>query len=109
LATGNILDSIMAGNFRSIGPMLIHLISSAMLGIFIGLAFYKSKIIKFFYLIFGFILAFLMHAGFNFFIILNDTTHNMAFFWIACLGTWILLIILLSYFEKVKKVSRFNS
>lgn len=109
LSNGNILDSIMAGNFRSIGPMLIHVLSSAMLGIFIGLAFYKSPIKKFFYLIFGFILAFLMHAGFNFFIMLNDTTHNMAFFWTACLGTWILLIVLLLFFERIKKVSRLNS
>ncbi len=109
LAAGNILDGIMAGNFRSIGPMLIHVLSSAMLGIFIGLAFYKSKVKKFFYFIFGFILAFLMHAAFNFFIMLNDTTHNITFFWSACLGTWILVIVLLLFFEKVKKVSRFNS
>ncbi len=106
LAHGHIVDTLIAGNFRSIGPMLIHLISSAMLGIFIGLAFYKSKIKKFLYLIIGFILAVFLHALFNFFIILNDTTHNMAYFWFACLGTWILVVVLLISFEKVKKVVR---
>lgn len=104
LAQGHIIDTLIAGNFRSIGPMLIHLISSAMLGIFIGLAFYKSKVRKFLYLIMGLIVAIILHALFNFFIILNDFTHNAIFFWTACFGTWILLIILLISFEKIKKV-----
>ena len=108
LAHGHFWDSFIAGNFRSIGPMLIHLISSAMLGIFIGLAFYKSRIKKFFYLIIGLATAILLHALFNFFIVLNDSTHNMTFFWIACLGTWVFMIILLGFFEKIKKVSRLN-
>jgi len=105
LTKGNILDTFIAGNFRSIGPMLIHLICSAMLGIFIGLAFYKSRIKKFFYLIGGFIVVSFLHSLFNFFIMLNDTTHNIAFFWTACIGTWILVAILLIFFERVKRVT----
>ncbi len=106
LSHGKILDSLIAGNFRSIGPMLIHLISSAILGIFIGLAFYKSKIKKFLYLILGFVSAVILHALFNFLIILNDTTHHIIFFWAACFGTWTLVVILLIFFERVKKVAR---
>ena len=99
-------SSILNGSVgRSIGPMLIHLISSAMLGIFIGLAFYKTKIKKFLYLIIGYILAVFFHALFNFFIMLNDTTHNTTFYWIACLGTWLLVFVLLLFFERVKKVA----
>ncbi len=109
LAHGHLMDSFMAGNFRSIGPMLIHLISSAMLGIFMGLAFYKSRIKKFFYFITGFVLAVILHGLFNFFIVLNDTTHNMSFFWMACFGAWIFMIILLAFFERIKKVARLNS
>lgn len=105
LSHGKLLDGFIAGNFRSIGPMLIHLISSATIGIFMGLAFYKSGIKKFFYMIGGFILAVILHATFNFFIVMNDTTHNTTFFWIACLGTWALVAALLISFEKVKKVS----
>jgi RsiW-degrading membrane proteinase PrsW (M82 family) len=104
LAHGNILDGLIAGNFRSIGPMLIHLVSSAMLGLFIGLTFYKSRVKKFLYLIMGFVIAVILHSIFNFFIMLNDTTHNITFFWIACLGTWIFVVVLLIFFEKVKKV-----
>jgi RsiW-degrading membrane proteinase PrsW (M82 family) len=102
---GKILDGFIASNFRSIGPMLIHLISSAMIGLFIGLAFYKTKIKKFLYMITGLVLAVILHAFFNFFIVLNDTTHNITFFWTACLGTWILVVVLLVIFERVKKVT----
>jgi len=105
LSQGKIFDSLIAGNFRSIGPMLIHLVSSAMLGLFIGLAFYKSRIKKFLYLILGLLVAIILHSLFNFLIILNDTTHNISFFWGACLGTWLLVIVLLVFFEKVKKVN----
>lgn len=106
LADGHILDSLLASNFRSIGPMLIHLISSATLGLFIGLAFYKTAFKKFLYLFLGLIIAIILHSLFNFFIVLNDTYHNIYFFWTACLGTWILVIILLFFFERVKRVVR---
>ena len=101
---GNISNTLIAINFRSVGPMLIHLISSSVLGLFIGLAFYKSRIKKFLYLIFGLISAVILHSLFNFFIMLNDSTRNIAYFWTACLGTWILVVVLLVFFEKVKKV-----
>ena len=99
----NVIDGVI---YRSIAPMLIHLISSAVLGLFIGFAFYKSKIKKFFYLVGGFAGAVLLHTAFNFFITLYDTTHSTSFFWIACLGTWAFVVILLVLFEKVKKVTR---
>jgi len=105
LSHGKILDGFIAGNVRSVGPMLIHLISSAMIGLFIGLAFYKSKIKKFLYMIVGFILAVLLHSLFNFFIVLNDTTHNTSYFWTACLGTWVFVVVILVIFEKVKRVT----
>lgn len=100
----SIIGSLAAGNFRSIGPMLIHLISSATLGLFIGLAFYKSKIKKFLYLLLGLGVAIILHALFNLFIILSDITNNITFFWIACLGAWTLIIALLIFFRKIKKV-----
>ena len=103
-SNGNVPNTLIAINFRSIGPMLIHLISSSVLGLFIGLAFYKSKIKKFLYLILGLIVAIILHSLFNFFIMLNDSTRNIAYFWTACLGTWLLVIVLLIFFERVKKV-----
>ncbi len=105
LTKGNIIDTLVMGNFRSVGPMLIHLISSVILGLFIGLAFYKSKIKKFFYAVTGFILATILHSFFNFFIVLNEITKSTLYFWLACTGTWFLIIILLILFKKVKTIS----
>ena len=105
-ARENILDGLFAGSFRSIGPMLIHLVSSAILGLFIGLAFYESKIKKFVYLMIGLLIAIILHALFNLFITLNEATQNITFFWTACIGTWILVFVLLIFFKKVKTVAR---
>jgi RsiW-degrading membrane proteinase PrsW (M82 family) len=106
LAQGHLMDGFIASNFRSIGPMLIHLVSSAILGIFIGLAFYKNRLKKFIYLAIGFIIAFVLHSVFNFFIVLNESTRNLTFFWTAVGETWFLVVVLLVFFEKVKKVAR---
>jgi RsiW-degrading membrane proteinase PrsW (M82 family) len=103
---GSILDIFMAGNLRSIGPMLIHLVSSAMIGLFIGLAFYKSKMHKFLYAMLGLIVAIILHATFNFLVVLGDITHHPHFFLFGCLLTWILMLILLIFFNRVKKVVR---
>jgi len=109
LTTNSILDGLITINFRSIGPMLIHLVSSATLGIFIGLAFYKNKIKKILYFTIGLILAIGLHSLFNLFIILNETTHNKTYFWTACTGTWILMIILLFVLKRIKGIKRHNS
>jgi RsiW-degrading membrane proteinase PrsW (M82 family) len=106
LSHGKILDSLIAGNFRSIGPMLIHLISSAMLGIMIGLAFYKSRLVKALYSGIGLLLAIGLHMIFNLLIYLNDSSQHILFFWLACFGTWILVVVLLMFFERVKMVAR---
>jgi len=103
--TKGIFDGINSGNFRSIGPMLIHLISSAVIGMFIGFTFYKSGFIKKISATFGLLLAIMLHSAFNFFIILNEATHNSNYFWIACLGVWTLMIILLYAFDRIKKVT----
>lgn len=103
-SNNNFLDGLSSVNMRAIGPMLIHIISSAILGIFIGLAFYKSKIKKIIYLLLGLILAILIHSSFNFFMILKDINNDIKYFLFACLSTWIFMIILLLLFKKIKKI-----
>jgi RsiW-degrading membrane proteinase PrsW (M82 family) len=105
LATGKVVDILILSNFRSIGPMLIHIISSATLGLFLGLAFYKNKIKKFWYLITGLIIAIILHSLFNFFILLNGITHNLVYLGFACISTWFLIIVTLIFFKKVKKIT----
>ena len=104
LAKGQFIDTLIADNFRSIGPMLIHLVSSAILGIIIGLAFYKNRFVRFISYIGGLIIAITLHSIFNFFIVLNESSKNVSYFWLAALETWFLVVILLVLFHKVKQI-----
>ncbi len=104
IANGEILNTLIATNFRSIGPMLIHLVSSAILGIIIGFAFYKNRLTRFASYLGGLILAIILHSIFNFFIVLNESSKNVSFFWLAAIETWLLVFILLVLFHKVKQI-----
>ena len=97
---GDIVGTIINSNLRFVGASLIHIISSATIGICMGLAFYKNRTQKRLYLVAGVILAILLHTLFNLFII-NESLGNIFFIF----GTvWIGIIVLLLLFEKVKKI-----
>lgn len=108
LSQGEIMNTIIATNFRSFGAMLIHLVSSATLGIFIGLAFYKSRTKKVLYALIGLIIAIFVHGVFNLFMVMFETTGDRGFFWAATIQTWVFVIILLALFSRIKKTKRPN-
>lgn len=98
LANGNIIEGVLTGNLRFIGASLLHTVSSASIGIFIALSFYKPKASRFLYTIFGILLATTLHTLFNFFIIKQDNTF-MVFS-----AVWLCIIVLMVVFEKVKQI-----
>lgn len=124
--------TIVSGNFRFLGASLIHIISSAAIGAGIAFSFFhpaRGKKLKTDYLIpmaakkdnnenkgllnnaektdkkhlkrniiFGFLTAVLLHSFFNYFII-NSGENIFSVF----LGVWILAIIIIYIFERIKK------
>lgn len=92
---------LMTGNLRFLGATILHTVSSAVLGAFIGFAFYQSRLVKFFAFLFGLIGATALHAGFNFLIIINNGQNILKILAIL----WIAVIILIFIFEVVKKIS----
>ena len=98
LNLGDITKTIVTSNMRFIGATLVHIISSASIGLMIGLSYYKNTFIKTISVIFGVILAITLHSAFNLSII-NSTGMNTfkIFVWV-----WISVIILLIIFEEVK-------
>ena len=84
---------------RFVGATLLHIASSAIIGILFGLAFYKSQRIKKVALLVGLILSILLHSIFNLLII---KTGEQIFFVFA--GVWVVVIVLMTLMEKVKKV-----
>lgn len=103
---GNFISSFMVGNMRFIGSTLLHIISSASIGVALGLSFYKSKTSKFIHLVVGLIIATTLHTSFNLLIMNseNSTAVTFSIFYFV----WLSIIILLLCFEKVKNVLGIN-
>jgi len=89
------------GNLRFIGATLLHTVSSATIGVAIGLSFYKKYIKKVFYLLVGLTTATFLHALFNLTII---NTQSIGEILTVFSYLWVLIIILILLFEKIKKI-----
>lgn len=100
LAGESVLQTIMTGNLRFVGATLLHVLSSAAIGVALALAFYKSKRQKHMYAAAGVILAILLHSGFNFLILNTAEEHLLRTFGLVWLG----LVGLLAVLEYVKRI-----
>ena len=100
LLDGSYTESLITGNIRFIGASLLHTISSATIGIAMGLTFYKSRLRKTVELGGGIIIAIVLHTAFNLFIIKENSGATF-----ATLGfVWIAIVILMLFFERLKRV-----
>jgi len=100
LHTGDILGSFVTGNLRFLGASLVHVLSSAMVGISLGFAFYQPRRIKILAGFVGVILATALHAYFNLFIIKESESNLFLIFGFV----WIGIIGLMLMFEKIKHI-----
>ncbi len=104
LMTGSIGTVLAMANFRFLGATMIHTIASSTIGACLALSFYSSRKAKWGYLIFGVILATVLHASFNLSILyLDDARTALPFY-----AVWILFIGVLLAFEKVKRVTKYS-
>lgn len=93
--------SLLTGQLRFLGSTLLHTITSGAIGITIGLSFYMEEWKKEWLLFVGFVIAIALHSTFNFFIIRdngNDFLKVFAFLWVVA-------IIIMLLFEKVRRMS----
>lgn len=93
--------SLLTGNLRFLGATLLHTISSGTIGIAIGISFYMGGFKRSWHVFIGFLLAIALHSAFNFFIIRNDGSDFLKVF--AFL--WVVTIIVMLLFEKVRRMS----
>ncbi|MEA1929659.1 MAG: PrsW family glutamic-type intramembrane protease [Patescibacteria group bacterium] len=94
------MSFLLTGNFRFLGATLVHIVSSALVGGFIGLAFYGQAARKRLYLFWGLLTAVVLHAIFNYFIISSDTGQILSIFFIL----WLVAVLVILFFEKVKHI-----
>ncbi len=107
LGHGDIAQTILTGDWRFIGAALVHTVSSATVGFFIAIAFYRSYWVQFMSLCTGLVLAIVLHALFNHNIIVNSgdqTATAIVFFFV-----WTSVVVLLLLFERAKRIIRPNT
>jgi RsiW-degrading membrane proteinase PrsW (M82 family) len=96
--------ALLTGQLRFLGSTLLHTISSGTIGIAIGVSFFMKKYAKKWFLLIGFLAAIALHSVFNFFIIGNNGNDFLKVF--AFL--WVVTIIIMLLFEKVRRMSEKN-
>ena len=102
LAGNGLLDTLLTGNLRFVGATLLHVFTSAVVGLFIALSFYKKPHLRLWYAIAGVILASILHSGFNFFI-LNSSDQNL---FRTFAMVWIGVVVVLAILEYIKRTQR---
>jgi protease PrsW len=100
LSGETVTQTIMTGNLRFVGATLLHVLSSAVIGVALALSFYKPRPMKWLYSILGVILAIALHSGFNFLILNTAEEHLLRTFGLVWLG----LVVLLAVLEYVKRI-----
>lgn len=100
ISAGHGTMAIILGNYRFIGASLLHVICGAVIGVFLGLAFYRSLKQRRDAMAAGLGIAILLHTAFNFSIMKSDGDSLYLVFG----GLWITAIILLLLCESVKRV-----
>jgi RsiW-degrading membrane proteinase PrsW (M82 family) len=105
LLEGDVFKGIMATNMRFIGASMLHVICSATLGYFIATAFYRGLVAKMLARVTGLCLAIGLHTVFNLFII-GDKNGSRTF--LAFSVVWMIALVILILFEKIKKTQAHN-
>lgn len=93
------IAGFVTSNLRFVGATLIHILSSATVGSAVAFCFFHKE--KYHRNVFwGLFFATLLHALFNYFIIKSEGENIFEVF----LPFWVLVIVLLLVFEKVKRI-----
>ncbi len=101
LSGGTVLSTIQTGDLRFVGATLVHVLSSAVVGVALAATFYRSRKTRFVAGVVGVILAAALHSAFNFFILNaapQDTLRVLSFVWIGVIG----LIAVLEWIKRIR-------
>ena len=98
LVMGDYFNSVLTGGFRFLGATLLHILASGTVGVFLAMAYYRSKAVQVLFGTLGLLVAIVLHALFNFFIMDASGETILAVF----LFVWMGIILLFLLFEKIK-------
>jgi len=100
--TSGAIVGMLTGNLRFMGSTLLHAIASAMIGSALGLSFYLKQY-RIIYAFIGIICAIVLHSVFNFFIMKGSGENFLSVFGFL----WVVTIIIILIFEKLKRMGPF--
>lgn len=100
LAGSTALETIMTGNLRFVGATLLHVVSSAVIGLALAFSFYKKGWVHQAYVACGVILAVALHSGFNF-LILNSPKHQLFRTFALVWGGVIVILAAVEYAKRI--------
>ena len=103
LLDGETVESIITGHTRFIGASVLHVASSGILSVFIGLSFCKSPLVREFRIWIGLAVAVAVHWLFNVFLVVSDNSYSFLIF----SSVWIVTIGLIIALERVKQIKCF--
>ncbi len=92
--------SLLTGSLRFLGANLLHATSSGLVGVALGLAYYRGWFAHKIHLIVGLLTAVALHSVFNFFIIQNNGKNFFGIFGFL----WVVSIITMLLFEKLRRM-----
>ncbi len=97
----DIVVAVSLGNLRFIGASLLHVVSSATIGLALSLSFYKKTSVRVVWTSLAFMIAVLIHAAFNIFILNRTGLTSFIIFGLVWFGVGLILLA----FEKAKTVA----
>lgn len=92
--------TVLTADVRFIGATLLHATASAIVGMTMAFSFFRGRTTRTLAKIVGLSLAIVLHAFFNLFIIMDKGNEAMK----ALIGMWIVVVIILFLFEKIKSI-----
>lgn len=96
---GDTATTLITTNMRFIGATLVHVASSALIGVLMAFAYFFKKPKQHHYLIVGFTLSVSLHTLFNFSIIKHQENLFTTFF-----AVWLVVLAVIVLFEKIKHI-----
>lgn len=103
IAVNSAIVGVLTGNMRFLGSTLLHSVTSGLMGIAIGLAFFKSSSTRLFFGIIGLCSAIALHTIFNFFIMQNNGQNFLQVFGFL----WVVTIIIMLLFERLRRLGSY--
>jgi len=100
----DVVQFLLVGNMRFLGATIIHTVTVAIVGIGLGMAYYKSFGVKLLYGVGALLFGIGLHATFNYFILL----HTRQWLLVTLAAVWFVAFIVVVVTGRLKHIDRFS-